>query len=103
MNTWMQWSGILTGSLMEPSSAPDIFYQLFTVHVFKEGSIVLISYALLPNKQRATYERMLTAINTMRNFDPTTVTCDFEMTSIDAVQAMYPRVLITGCFFHFSQ
>ena len=45
--------------------APDRF---FTIHVFIAGRIVPVLYALLPNKQRATYERMLTAINTMRNF-----------------------------------
>lgn len=83
--------------------APEIFYQVFTIHVLIAGNIIPVLYALLPNKQCGTYDRLFTAINAMRQFDPTTVMSDFEMASINAVQANYPRASITGCFFHFSQ
>lgn len=102
MNTWEQCSGILTGSSMAPSSVhlpPDIFYQVFTVHVFKAVSIIPVLYASLPNKQHATYERMLTATNTMHDFDPMTVVCCVTLRWLALiVPVAYPRVSITGCF-----
>ena len=35
--------------------APEIYYQVFTVHVFIHGAVFPVVYALLPNKQQATY------------------------------------------------
>ena len=83
--------------------APEIYYQVFTVHVFIHGAVIPVLYALLPNKQQATYERLFTALNSMRQFNPTSILADFEMSSINAVGSVYPNATVSGCFFHFTQ
>jgi hypothetical protein len=83
--------------------APEIYYQVFTVHVFINGAVFPVVYALLPNKQQATYERFFTSLNSMRQFQPTSVLVDFEMSSMNAVHTIYPNAAVSGCFFHFSQ
>jgi len=35
--------------------SPDIYYQVFSLHVYCCGTVVSICYALLPNKTRETY------------------------------------------------
>ena len=39
------------------SICPSIFYQVFTIHIMKYNQVFLMIYALLPNKQRNTYNR----------------------------------------------
>lgn len=83
--------------------APDIYFQVYTIHVFKSGAVIPVVYALLPNKQRTTYVKLFSAINGLRRFAPTTIMTDFEMATINVVKATYPTVRVTGCFFHFGQ
>jgi hypothetical protein len=83
--------------------APEIFYQVFTIHVYVHGTVIPVLYALLPNKQQATYERLLRALTSLRQFDPTSVVTDFELASVNAVRNAFPAVVISGCFFHFRQ
>ena len=40
-------------------TVPEIYFQLFTVHSLVNGQVVPCVYALLPNKQQGTYERIL--------------------------------------------
>lgn len=83
--------------------APDIFYQIFSIHILLHGSVYPVVYALLPNKQQATYERFFVALNSLRQFNPTTVSSDFEMAILNAVNTIYPSADTCGCFFHFCQ
>ena len=83
--------------------APEIFYQVFTIHIFIHGTVIPVLFALLPNKQQSTYERLLRGVNSLRQFNPTSVLADFELASINAIRNVYPSVNVVGCFFHFSQ
>ena len=39
------------------SICPSIFYQVFTIHIMKYNKVFPMIYALLPNKQRSSYNR----------------------------------------------
>ncbi|KAB0803766.1 hypothetical protein PPYR_00736 [Photinus pyralis] len=65
------------------SSAPALFQQLYTIHVVHGGLVIPALYALLPNKTKATYQRMLQHIK--------------------AFDEEFPNIEKTGCFFHLSQ
>ena len=39
------------------SVCPSIFYQIFTIHIMKYNQVFPMIYALLPNKQRHSYNR----------------------------------------------
>jgi len=45
---------------------PLLFYQLYTIHVFKGGKAIPVLYALLPDKKRKTYLEFLRAIVTLK-------------------------------------
>lgn len=42
--------------------SPDIYYQVFSLHVYISGTVVPVLYALLPNKTCETYRRLLSKI-----------------------------------------
>jgi len=83
--------------------SPDIFYQLFSLHVFITGTVVPVLYAMLPNKTRETYVRLLTQLSHMRDFHPESILTDFETAIFSAFTDVFPDATRTGCFFHFSQ
>ncbi|KAB0795583.1 hypothetical protein PPYR_12422 [Photinus pyralis] len=41
------------------SVVPNLFHQLYTIHVEAYGGTVPVVYALLPNKTKATYRKLL--------------------------------------------
>lgn len=69
---------------------PKTFYQLYTIHADVESNehfvnIVPIIYALLPDKKTSTYEDLFAIIKSqLPEWDPTTVTMDFEMPAMTA-------------------
>ena len=85
--------------------APQLFYQVYTIHVLCHGSVVPAVYVLLLNKTQECYIRVLQQI---RNIDPEiqpeSVMCDFEKAFQNAVRNVFgDAVHITGCLFHLSQ
>lgn len=83
--------------------SPEIYYQVFSLHVYVSGTVVPILYALLPNKTRDTYRRLLTKIAEFRDFHPASIVTDFENAMITAFSDVFPGATQIGCFFHFSQ
>ena len=79
---------------------PGLFYLLFTIHAMTNGHIVPCVFALLPNKQQATYVTLIHGLN------PELSTCsimtDFEVASRNALQEVFPDVTIQGYAFTFS-
>jgi len=64
-------------------SCPKYFYQLFTVHIFKNRHYIPFSYFLLPDKCANTYANAFRCIVekwSAQNlqFNPTTLVADFE-------------------------
>ena len=44
------------------STAPNVFYQIYTIHASVEGCLIHIVYALLPDKKESTYCRLLSLL-----------------------------------------
>lgn len=85
-------------------TVPMLFYQLYTVHaIINEESIPLV-YALLPDKSKDTYIKLISALKGLApSLKPQSVLIDFELAMIGAIKQEFPNTSIQGCFFHFSQ
>ena len=58
------------------STAPTVFYQIYTIHASAEGCLIPIVYALLPDKKESTYCHLLSILKVD---SPKRVTIDFEV------------------------
>jgi len=86
-------------------AAPMLFTQVYSIHAtFMERTLPLV-YALLPNKNQATYQTLFAEIKnlTRQNARPERVITDFELAAMNGFSQEYPNVQQRGCFFHFSQ
>ena len=88
-------------------SAPSLFTQIYTIHAKVHGQFFPLVISLLPDKQEATYKRMILqfqneARNRNKAFNPQIVHCDFEIATMNAVRSEL-AVEPTGCLFHFTQ
>ena len=80
---------------------PDLFFQLYPIHAKFEG--LVIPYALLPNKEEMTYDRVFRKILEIEPaLNPMSIMVDFEKAAINALENNFISV-ISGCFFHLSQ
>ena len=89
-------------------TCPSLFYQIFTLHAFKNGKKFPFADCLLPGKSRLIYPGalellILKAGEISFNLKPTEVVMDFEIALIQAVQLAFPLTKVRGCFFHFTQ
>lgn len=85
-------------------STPPLFTQVLTIHSMQDGSVLPMVYVLVPNKQRSTYNRILTQlIDLKRELKPVSVMTDYETALYSAFQSAFPGVRIRGCFYHFGQ
>ena len=84
---------------------PSIFLQLYSIHFQLVNGINPAGlYCLLPNKTRATYDRVLTEILRLIPLaNPTVILTDFELASMGAFREKFPHARITGCYFHLAQ
>jgi hypothetical protein len=84
---------------------PSLFLQLYSIHFqFVTGINPAAVYCLLPNKTRATYDRVLVEIKRLvPAADPTVILTDFESAAITAFCNSFPAARVTGCYFHLSQ
>ena len=84
--------------------APEIFYQLLTIHVQKDHLSIPRAFILLPNKTESTYRECYEKIKELLdNRQPQNIMIDFERASINALKYVYPNAILSGCFFHFSK
>ena len=85
-------------------TVPPLYLQLYTIHSLVDGRTIPAVYALLPDKRRTTYERLLTSLVALNaNLAPATVMTDFELGAQSAVKDVFPDAQAKGCFFHFAQ
>ena len=83
---------------------PEIFYQLYTIHVMHRDHVVPVIYALLRRKNADTYHRLINEILKFApRWSPRTIMIDFEQATIGVYQTIFPAVLLSGCFFHLRQ
>jgi hypothetical protein len=84
---------------------PEIFFQLYTLHVKIDQRIIPCVYALLPNKTQHTYTRMFQEVSNRVQAvgnTPLTILFDFEIAVINSASAVFEDIEIKGCFFHLS-
>ena len=81
------------------SVSPDVFYQVYTIHVVIENAVVPLVYALLPNKTQNTYEKLFGCLEQFGK----KVIIDFEAAVRKAITEMQPDTEIQFCFFHLGQ
>ena len=85
-------------------SVPRLFGQLYTIHAKYNEQVFQMAYALLPNKQRETYDSFLQALLTLNeHLVPATLLTDFKLAAARAFQHTFPGIVANGCFFHHSQ
>lgn len=87
---------------------PKPFFQFFSIHVDLNSSseytnILPVIYALLPNKTEVTYIRLFTLIRDVLNIDIRNFKCDYEAGLMNAFKAVFPRAVVTGCFYHYNR
>ncbi|XP_077148452.1 uncharacterized protein LOC143809211 [Ranitomeya variabilis] len=86
------------------STTPSLFKQLYTIHVVHSGLVVPVVYALLTDKSRSTYQRLLQQLKNMQpRLQPHNLMLDFELAAIQAFENEFPNLKKTSCFFHLSQ
>ena len=69
--------------------SPDIYFQLFTIHVQVEKSSFPHAFAFLPNKSEVTYENLFTILKNLVQIEPHTVMSDFEKASINGLKSVF--------------
>jgi hypothetical protein len=84
------------------------FYQLYTIHGYKNGQYIPLVFALLPNKSSAVYCHMWKFIlekcgEFNLTFEPKEIFIDFEKSMHIAIRETFPLVKISGCLFHLKQ
>ncbi|CAF3421432.1 unnamed protein product [Rotaria sp. Silwood1] len=89
-------------------TAPRLFYQSFSIHVWDAYSMKSAIYAALPDKKENTYDNFLQdVILYANNYDiklaPKTILIDFEVALYKSFSNSFPTAIIKGCQFHFSQ
>ena len=89
-------------------TAPRLFYQSYSIHVWDEFSMKPTVYAALPNKSFETYDSLLTQLIVYAQHNgvslaPTSILIDFEMAAYKAFSKNFPLASIKGCQFHFGQ
>ena len=82
----------------------ELFYQLYTVHFESNGGVFPVFYALLPNKQKGTYEKLFRKIEDIVHVkvfhQEKVVLGDFEILGIKGLGSEIDRRI---CLFHFCQ
>ena len=64
--------------------SPEIFYQVYTIHVELNGFTPPCIDVLLPNKPEKTYNRMVELLSEETNPNPGKVLADFEKAALNA-------------------
>ena len=83
---------------------PQIYFQLFTLHIQIGYFSVPRLFALLPDKKEETYNRLFTKLLELRpNLNPQGYMMDFEKAHMNYVRHHFPNVSLSACLFHLSQ
>ena len=89
------------------SVAPKPFYQCLVVMIYDDTLQIYIPilYILMTNKSKKMYRNALEWVFKLsqRRVNPKTITCDFELALINAIQGIFPYAKINGCLFHWKQ
>ena len=81
------------------STAPNVFYQVYTIHGTVEGYHIPLVYALLPDKKEETYQKLFNLLPQGCK----RITIDFEVAVRNALTKLSENNQIQFCFFHLGQ
>ena len=81
-NTWL-----VDGTF---NMSPDIFYQIYTIHVQLNGFAPSCVYVLLPNKTEKTFNRMIALLSKETNSNPGELLADVENAGLNAFSKNSP-------------
>ena len=84
-------------------TAPDLFYQVYTVHGVNHGVAAPFVYAYMPGKTEELYTEFFTVERNKTQGKPEVIICDFEKASINACRTVFPATDFSGCLFHLTQ
>ncbi|CAF3303956.1 unnamed protein product [Rotaria socialis] len=88
---------------------PLLFAQIYIIFGYFDGFLIPCIYCLTSRQDQVTYEKILNHIISIgysqlnTRFSPQSLTCDFELGSINAAAKCFRNISITACFFHYSQ
>ena len=85
------------------SCTPLPFSQVYSIQALVEGKSMPIVYALLTNKDKSLYTRVLEVLKGVLKSPPKSITSDFEQAFIQACRDVFPKASLHGCYFHFKQ
>ncbi|XP_055639888.1 uncharacterized protein LOC129777565 isoform X1 [Toxorhynchites rutilus septentrionalis] len=84
--------------------APNMFYQLYTVHAKVGNSYPPCVYILLTKKNEQTYLEMFNILKRLvPDMAPERILLDFEKACMNAARIVFPETEIKGCYFHLCQ
>ncbi len=80
-------------------TSPAEYYQLYVIHIQKGSFSCPRVFALLPNKQQVTYDRVFVKLKELRPLlNPSSLIIDFEKASYNSFTEAFPDAEITGPF-----
>ena len=88
---------------------PLLFEQVYLVCGYNEGFMIPCIYVLTTKKDETTYSKIFSHIVTLGTnrqgvvMKPSHLTCDFEISAINAFKNIFPEAQVKTCFFHYSQ
>ncbi|QQP42000.1 Putative LOC100898192, partial [Caligus rogercresseyi] len=85
-------------------SSPNIYYQMFTLHVIINNTSIPRIFALLPGKSQNHYEMLFIQLRNLNpRLRPISLMIDFEKAIMNAFTEVFPTSNITGCLFHLAK
>jgi len=86
------------------SVAPQMYYQVFTLHTLINNKALPLLYVLLISKTEATYTRLFQKLLEIKpTLAPLSIMTDFEKVCQNAIVACFPTTQLVGCLFHLGQ
>ncbi|XP_003747407.1 uncharacterized protein LOC100904485 [Galendromus occidentalis] len=101
-----EWIGLVSEVYQDGtfSLSPLLFYQILAVLADRDGFVLPVCYALLPNKTEHTYRRMLGMLrDTWPSLNASAISSDFKKGLLNAFVGAFPAAEMHGCFFHLVQ
>ena len=86
---------------------PLLFSQVYILFGFNKLMIPCV-YCLTTKKDENVYIKIFQHLMSLANqkgivLNPTRITCDYELATINALRTIFHFVHICGCFFHYAQ
>ena len=74
------------------------------IHALYRDHVLPVLFVLLPGKSGQIYEKMMNNImQLVPGWSPQRMMMDFEKAAMNMVSGRFPRIEMSGCFFHLSQ